>query len=118
MPLNCFLAKKISFALITLCALMTSASSLATANEAEREQLASLLRQLDLLTHSIEHYAVFPSSEDRPRYCFDYNRLRTDISRVRAGIEGYLTPERAQPRDDILLFGDYSRETPTPEITP
>jgi RAQPRD family integrative conjugative element protein len=30
---------------------------------------------------------------------------------MRAGIEDYLSPPRAQPRDPILLDGAYRRET-------
>jgi RAQPRD family integrative conjugative element protein len=45
------------------------------------------------------------------RYHFDYERLRQDIEHVRAGIQDYLSPQRAQPRDPVTLVGDYRRES-------
>ena len=43
------------------------------------------------------------------RYHFDYARLRADMKRVRAGLQDYLAPQRAQPRDPVPLAGDYVR---------
>ena len=50
---------------------------------------------------------------------FDYLRLREDLLRVRAGIEDYLTPRRAQPRDPLEFQGDYRLPSPPDaEATP
>nr|WP_273649646.1 RAQPRD family integrative conjugative element protein [Pseudomonas aeruginosa] len=39
-------------------------------------------------------------------------RVRKDLQRVRAGIQDYLTPPRAQPRDPVELSGDYRQSSP------
>ena len=75
---------------------------------AEHEQLAALARQLDLIDHLAEH-AANTAPQERARYHFDYARLRADLKRVRAGLQDYLVPQRAQPRDPVPLAGDYVR---------
>ncbi|RUD29759.1 raqprd family integrative conjugative element protein [Pseudomonas aeruginosa] len=74
----------------------------------EREQLAALARQLDLIDRLAEH-ATSAAPQERARYHFDYARLRADLNRVRAGLQDYLVPQRAQPRDPVPLAGDYVR---------
>lgn len=83
-------------------------SAVAADGAAEREQLAALDRQLELLDRLAEH-AADVSPQDRARYHFDYARLREDVKRVRAGVQDYLVPQRAQPRDPVPLAGDYLR---------
>ncbi|WP_449422076.1 integrative conjugative element protein, RAQPRD family [Rhodanobacter lindaniclasticus] len=75
---------------------------------AEHEQLAAIARQLDLLDRLAEH-AAHTAPPERTRYHFDYARLRADLMRVRAGLQDYLVPERAQPRDPVPLAGNYVR---------
>lgn len=75
---------------------------------AEHEQLAALARQLDLIDRLAEH-AASTAPQERARYHFDYVRLRADLTRVRAGLQDYLVPQRAQPRDSVPLIGDYVR---------
>lgn len=82
----------------------------ASDSSTEREQLASIVRQLETLDHLLERAADRPREVDE-RYHFDYARLREDLARVRVGIGDYLTPQRAQPRDPIPLFGAYRRES-------
>lgn len=77
----------------------------------ENAHLALLLRQLDTLDRTA-HQASSVASKDS-RYRFDYARLQADIARVRAGIEDYLTPPRAQPRDPSQLNGEYRIERAT-----
>ncbi|HBN9505210.1 RAQPRD family integrative conjugative element protein [Pseudomonas aeruginosa] len=77
----------------------------------EREQLAALARQLDLIDRLAEH-AANTAPQERARYHFDHARLRDDLQRVRAGIQDYLTPPRAQPRDPVELSGDYRQSSP------
>ncbi len=84
--------------------------AVAADNTIEREQLATLVRQLDMLDRLAEHSASLPP-QDGSRYHFDYTRLREDIERVRRGIHDYLTPKRAQPRDPVELSGDYRLES-------
>lgn len=77
----------------------------------EREQLAAIARQLELVDRLAEH-AADVSPQDRARYHFDYARLHEDVKRIRAGIQDYLVPVRAQPRDPLPLAGDYVRSSP------
>ena len=72
----------------------------------EREQLTALARHLDLIDRLAEH-AANTAPQERARYHFDYARLRADLKRVRAGLQDYLVPQRAQPRDPVPLAGDY-----------
>lgn len=79
----------------------------------EREQLAVLARQLDLIDRLVEHTAI-SAPQTRAgltpsRYHFDYDRLRADLKRVRAGVQDYLAPQRAQPRDPVPITADYAR---------
>ena len=74
----------------------------------EREQLTALARQLDLIDRLAEH-AANTAPQERARYHFDYVRLHADLQRVRAGLQDYLVPQRAQPRDPVPLAGDYVR---------
>ena len=80
----------------------------------EREHLAALTRVLDLTDRLAEH-AANTAPQERARYHFDHARLRKDLQRVRAGIQDYLTPPRAQPRDSVELSGDYRQSSPPSE---
>lgn len=94
---------------VVLC-LGLSVNLPASADEgaSENARLAAVLRQLDLLDRLADQSAqVSPAAS---RYHFDYQRLHADIARVRAGIEDYLSPRRAQPRDVALLSGAYRRD--------
>lgn len=77
----------------------------------EREQLSVLLRQLDMLDRQAERGMPL-ATQSRSRYHFDYARLREDLTRIRTGINDYLTPQRAQPRDPSEVTGSYRREHP------
>lgn len=83
-------------------------SAIAADDDTKRDQLAALTRQLDLVDRLAEQAATLAPS-DRARYHFDYSRLRGDIQRVRTGVQDYLVPQRAQPRDPLPLMGDYTR---------
>lgn len=95
---------------VLACLLLGSAPVIAADSSLEREHLAALSRQLDLLDRLAEYSASLPRQEGS-RYHFDYVRLREDIERVQAGIRDYLTPQRAQPRDPVTLVGGYRRES-------
>lgn len=83
-------------------------SSSAQADEAQG--LALVLRQLHSLELQAEQAASLSSAPLQSRYHFDYQRLREDLQRVRGGVQDYLTPQRAQPRDPVDLHGDYRDE--------
>ncbi|MEV1220204.1 RAQPRD family integrative conjugative element protein [Pseudomonas aeruginosa] len=96
-----------------LLAMLLAAGQPATAADdaIEREQLAALVRQIDLIDRQAEH-AAHTAPQQRARYHFDHARLREDLQRVRTGIQDYLTPPRAQPRDPVELSGDYHQSSP------
>ncbi|MEP7248074.1 MAG: RAQPRD family integrative conjugative element protein [Gammaproteobacteria bacterium] len=75
----------------------------------EEARLAALVRQLDMLERLTQQSTEIASVADR-RYHFDYSRLHADIERIRGGIQDYLSPLRAQPRDPQELKGDYRRD--------
>ena len=83
----------------------------------EREQIAALARQLNLIDRLAEHAAT-TAPQERARYHFDYARLRADLERVRTGVRDYLVPQRAQPRDPVPLAGDYTRSNAAPATSP
>ncbi len=93
-----------------LAILLLVNAALAFAQESqEKLRLAAMLRQLDLVQHIADE--AFRRPDDAPsRYTFDYQRLSTDLKRVRHGIHDYLTPKRAQPRDPVELLGDYRQQ--------
>lgn len=83
----------------------------------EREQLSALARQIELADRLAEH-ATSTVPQERARYHFDYARLRADLKIIRAGLQNYLVPQRAQPRDPIPLTGDYVRRNEWQEPSP
>ena len=78
-----------------------------------RQNLASALHQLDLLDRFLTSVASTYQPRPGERYHFDHARLRGDLQRVRAGIQAYLSPPRAQPREPEPLAGDYLLSTRT-----
>ena len=85
----------------------------------EREQLSLVQQQFDTLERlatQAEAEAHTPEPDDR--YRFDYPRLIRDIQRIRLGVQGYLSPSRAQPRNPTELVGDYRLDTPSVESSP
>lgn len=97
-----------ALALALITALAGASPASAGDATAEHEQLAALARQLDLIDRLAEH-ATSTAPQARARYHFDYARLRADLQRVRTGLQDYLVPQRAQPRDPVPLAGDYVR---------
>lgn len=98
-------------AIVALWVASCMAATCATAadDESERAQLAALVRQVDLIDRLADQ-AGSASPQERMRYHFDYARLHDDLQRVRTGIQDYLVPERAQPRDPIPLSDSYTRD--------
>ena len=97
-----------ALALALIIALAGASPASAGDATAAPEQLAAIARQFDLLDRLSEH-AAGTAPQERARYHFDYARLRADLKRVRAGLQDYLVPQRAQPRDPVPLAGDYVR---------
>ena len=84
----------------------------------EQDQLSLIQRQLDTIERLATRAEVASTAEPDERYRFDYPRLSQDIQRIRQGIQGYLSPSRAQPRDSDELVGDYRLDTPPTEPSP
>jgi RAQPRD family integrative conjugative element protein len=85
----------------------------ATDTSPENAQLALLIREMNQLERTaLEAQKLADSSAHR--YHFDYARLQGDLARVRGGIEDYLSPPRAQPRDPDELSGQYRTDSGAP----
>ena len=89
----------------------------ALAADLEREQLAAVVRQIELADRLAERLTRM-APQERARYHFDYARMHEDLERVRAGLQDYLVPQRAQPRDPVSLTGDYVRRAEQREAPP
>ncbi|WP_248916087.1 RAQPRD family integrative conjugative element protein [Pseudomonas moorei] len=80
----------------------------AAASASEQANLEVMIRQLNALEDTARRSAKV-SDEPGKRFFFDYQRLAGDIEKIRHGLEGYLTPTRAQPRDPTEISGDYTK---------
>lgn len=77
------------------------------ATASERANIEVMIRQLNALEDTARR-STQVAEEPGQRYFFDYQRLASDIQRIRQGLQDYLTPSRAQPRDPVELMGDYT----------
>ena len=84
----------------------------------EQSQLSLILQQLDIIERLVTQAEAASTSEPDNRYRFDYPRLSQDIQRIRQGVQSYLSPSRAQPRDPTEFVGDYRLDTPSVESSP
>lgn len=107
--------KIISVHIITtlIISLFITSSALA-APLTEREELTLSLNQLTKIEASLQRAQQSARIGINERYYFDYPRIHGDITTLRSGIENYLTPIRAQPRDTATLVGQYRQEKTTP----
>ena len=84
----------------------------------EQNQLNLVQTQLDTIEHIATRAEATRASEPDERYRFDYSLLTRDIQRIRQGVQNYLFPSRAQPRDPGELAGDYRLNTAPAEPSP
>lgn len=84
----------------------------------EQDQFSLIQRQLDTIEHLAAKAERSSNAQPNERYRFDYPRLTEDIQRIRQGVQRYLSPTRAQPRDPGELVGDYRLDTPPAEPSP
>lgn len=84
----------------------------------EQDQLSLIQRQLDTIERLATRAEVGSTAEPDDHYRFDYPRLSQDIQRIRQGVQGYLSPSRAQPRAPSELVGEYRLDTPSAEPSP
>ncbi|EAA6221759.1 conjugal transfer protein [Salmonella enterica subsp. salamae] len=89
-------------------------SSALAAPLTEREELTLSLNQLSQIEASLHRAQQSARASVNERYYFDYPRIHSDITTLRSGIENYLTPARAQPRDMATLAGQYREEKTAP----
>ncbi|EHO4421600.1 conjugal transfer protein [Salmonella enterica] len=101
-------------ALLSFLILLFGGSSALAAPLTEREELTLSLYQLTQIEASLHRAQQSARTGINERYYFDYPRIHGDITTLRNGIEHYLIPARAQPRDTAKLVGQYREEKTTP----
>jgi len=84
----------------------------------EQDQLSLIQRQFETIERLATQAEAASRLEPNERYRFDYPRLIQDLQRIRQGVQGYLSPSRAQPRDPSELVGDYRLDTPPKDPSP
>lgn len=77
------------------------------ASASEQANLEVMIRQLNALEDTARRSAQ-GADEPGQRFYFDYSRLAADLQRIRQGLQDYMTPSRAQPRDPSDLSGSYT----------
>lgn len=105
---------KVQYSLLSIIVLLFSNTATSAAPLTEREELTLSLNQLTQIEASLHRAQQSARTGINERYYFDYPRIHSDISTLRSGIENYLTPIRAQPRDTATLVGQYREEKTTP----
>ncbi|HCL5284638.1 TPA: RAQPRD family integrative conjugative element protein [Salmonella enterica] len=105
---------KLHTSFVTVILISTNASYAFAAPLSEREELILSLIQLNQIEASLHRAQQSARTGNNERYYFDYPRIHDDITTLRSGIEHYLTPARAQPRDTTTLVGQYREEKTTP----
>ncbi|MDF7660233.1 RAQPRD family integrative conjugative element protein [Erwiniaceae bacterium L1_54_6] len=86
----------------------------ASLHAAEKDELASVQRQLDQAQAALERARVAVAQADlaeHGRYFFDYRQATSDLNTIHAGIDRYLQPSKAQPTTSNVT-GNYRRERP------
>ncbi|MED7666717.1 conjugal transfer protein [Pseudomonas moraviensis subsp. stanleyae] len=99
------------FRCLSLLSLAIIQDSSYAMSDDEQAQLSLIQRQLDTIERLAARAEAATTTGPHERYCFDYLRLSQDIQRIRQGVQGYLSPSRAQPRDPGELVGDYHLDT-------
>ncbi|EMX8466991.1 hypothetical protein AAH178_002883 [Serratia marcescens] len=97
------------------CVLGLSLLSVFPVQASEKDELASAQRMLVQVQAALERArvaAVQADPSERGRFFFDYARATADLKTIHAGIDRYLEPSRAQPRDAGAVAGNYRRERP------
>ena len=90
----------IGFFWISLCG-----SSAYADGDVEREALARLVYELEVLQTLIDRAEQAADTDARVHFRYDW--LRQDLERVRAGIKEHIEAPRTEPRTVKPLRGDY-----------
>ncbi|MGR3807776.1 RAQPRD family integrative conjugative element protein [Pasteurella testudinis] len=69
----------------------------------EQEQLAQAIKQLDAAQASLVRALQQSKTSAKSREYFDYSAAQRDISTVKNGIQQYISPSRAIPRNPQAL---------------
>lgn len=91
--------------LVTLSCLPAFAST-------EQEQLAQAIKQLEAAKLSLQRAEKVAKASPKTREYFNYSAIHRDIETVKKGIQQYINPSRALPRDPNVLrtlSDDYSK---------
>jgi len=103
-------SRRTSFALAFLLvafAVITSPTASLADGQTERTELARLIHELEQIERLIEQAET--AAESSQRIHFQYDWLRGDLARVKAGIREYLETVPLTPRTVTPLAGDYIR---------
>ncbi|PWU28659.1 type III effector Hop protein [Pseudomonas sp. RW407] len=106
-PFSASLCRTAQYGLIAVIGCICIAPRANAASASEQANIEVMIRQLNALEDSARR-SSHVADEPGQRYYFDYERLAGDIQRIRQGLQDYLTPSRAQPRDPAELTGDYT----------
>ncbi|MDQ0741194.1 RAQPRD family integrative conjugative element protein [Pseudomonas sp. W4I3] len=107
------------FILRPLISVLLLASSCANAASSQDQiEMVLIQKQLEITEHLVSRANTTNTPNESARYRFDYLRLIQDIQRIRQGVQGYLSPSRAQPRDPGELVGDYYLDALPEEPSP
>ncbi|UYV56902.1 RAQPRD family integrative conjugative element protein [Pantoea dispersa] len=81
----------------------------------EFDDLTTTQRQIDRVQLSLDRARTVAAQSDpnnSRRYLFDYKKANEDLNTIRAGLDRYTQPSRAQPLDYGKVSGDYTRGRP------
>ncbi|CDG17159.1 RAQPRD family integrative conjugative element protein [Xenorhabdus doucetiae] len=95
------------------CLLGLTVLCIPLAQASEKDELAGAKRLIEQVQVALERASIAekPSGLSKfPRYDFDYRRIKADLNTIKAGIDHYLTPSRAQPGETTSLSGQYRQE--------
>ncbi|RMO31691.1 RAQPRD family integrative conjugative element protein [Pseudomonas savastanoi] len=93
---------------VLLCLpLLFSTHAGAAGTASEHANVEVMIRQLNSL-EAVAQRSVDLPQDPAQRYHLDYPRLVSDIARIRQGLQDYLSPSRAQPRDPVEISGQYN----------
>lgn len=92
---------------VLVCTPLLSSQTNAAGTASEQANVEVMIRQLNALEAVAQHSAELPN-EAAQRYHLDYPRLAGDLARIRKGLQDYLSPSRAQPRDPAEISGHYN----------
>ncbi|CBJ80660.1 putative exported protein [Xenorhabdus bovienii SS-2004] len=99
----------------SVCLLGLTVLCMPLAQAAEKDELASAKNLIEQVQMALERANLAEKQADtptRPRYDFDYLRIKADLNTIKAGIDHYLTPSRARQQASGTLSGHYRQEHP------